>query len=254
MSASALLPGRVLLIGAGGLGCGAALTLVAAGLAELTVLDDDLVDESNLHRQVLHTDAFIGHPKVDSIAGFLRKRFPQTAVTPRRERFSTLNAAALVAAHDVVLDGSDNLETKFLVNDACVLGGKAFVHAAAVGTMGQLITVPAGGRPCYRCLFEELPSGADAPNCAEAGVLGPVPGVLGSAQANEAIRLLCGKTPAFSGRLIRYDSPAMTMRTITFRRNPACRVCGDAPAITGLDARAYGAPACQPLHRRSENP
>jgi molybdopterin/thiamine biosynthesis adenylyltransferase len=243
----------VLLIGAGGLGCGAALTLAAAGLHGLTLLDDDVVDESNLHRQVLHTAAFIGQPKVNSMAAFLRMRFPQTVVTCRQQRFVPANAAELVAAHDVVLDGSDNLETKFLVNDACVLGRKPFVHAAAVGTMGQLITVPAGGQPCYRCLFEELPSGADTPNCAEAGVLGPVPGVLGSAQANEAIRLLCGKTPAFSGRLTRYDSPAMTMRTITFRRNPACRVCGDAPAITGLDAGAYGAPVCQPLHLRSEN-
>ena len=254
MRVTPALPGRVLLIGAGGLGCGAALTLAAAGLAELTVIDDDVVDESNLHRQVLHTQLFIGRPKVDSMASFLRKRFPHTALTPLRDRFLPANAATLVGAHDLILDGSDNLETKFLVNDACVLARKPFVHAASVGTMGQLITVPAGGQPCYRCLFEELPPGADAPNCAEAGVLGPVPGVLGSAQANEAIRLLYGKTPAFSGRLIRYDSPAMTMRSITFRRNPACRVCGDAPDITNLQTEAYGAPVCQPVSLRIRNP
>lgn len=249
------IPGRVLLVGAGGLGCGAALALGEAGVAALTVLDDDVVEVSNLHRQVLHTDAFVGLPKARSLCTAMAKAFPGVSASPIEQRFTAENAAELVRSHDVVLDGSDNLETKFLVNDACVLGGKPFVHAAAVGTMGQLLTVPAGGRPCYRCLFEELPAApADAPNCSEAGVLGPVPGVLGSAQACEAIRLLCGKTPAFSGRLVRYDSPAMTMRTITFRRNPDCRVCGDAPSITGLVARAYGAPACQPLHLRSANP
>ena len=249
------LRGRVLLVGAGGLGCGAALALGAAGLRELTVIDDDLVDESNLHRQVLHTLAFVGRPKVQSISHTLTARFPALAITTHQGRIDVQNAMALVRAHDVVLDGSDTLETKFLLNDACVLSAKPLVHAAAVGTIGQLLTVPAGGRPCYRCLFEELPAAtADAPNCSEAGVLGPVPGVLGSLQANEAIRLLCGKTPAFSGRLTRYDSPAMTMRTITFRRNPDCRVCGDAPSITGLAMGAYGAPVCQPLPSRSANP
>lgn len=227
--------------------------LGAAGVGSITVIDDDLVDESNLHRQVLHSDAFVGRPKVLSMSDAMGKRFPLVAIRQVFGRFVVDNAAALVKEHDVVLDGSDSLETKFLVNDACVLGGKPLIHAAAVGTMGQLLTVPAGGRPCYRCLFEELPeSPADAPNCSEAGVLGPVPGVLGSLQANEAIRLLCGKTPAFSGRLTRYDSPAMTMRTITFRRNPDCRVCGVAPSITGLVAEAYGAPVCQPLQSRSE--
>jgi len=246
--------GRVLLVGAGGLGCGAALALGAAGVSSITVVDDDLVDESNLHRQVLHTDAFVGRPKVASMAHSMGLRFPHVAVLQVFGRFVVQNASQLVREHDVVLDGSDTLETKFLVNDACVLGGKPLVHAASVGTMGQLLTVLAGGRPCYRCLFEELPSATgDAPNCSEAGVLGPVPGVLGSLQANEAIRILCGKTPAFSGRLIRYDSPAMTMRTITFRGNPDCRVCGDAPSITGLVAEAYGAPVCQPLHSRSAN-
>ncbi len=139
----------------------------------------------------------------------------------------------------VVIDGSDNLATKFLANDAAVLVGRPLVHAAAVGTGGQLLTVPAGGRPCYRCLFEELPPpDADAPSCAEAGVLGPVPGVLGALQAQEALRLLRGETPAFAGRLIRYDSPLMTMGAIRFRPNSSCRVCGDNPTITSLEDSA----------------
>lgn len=228
------------------------MALGAAGVSSITVVDDDLVEVSNLHRQVLHTDAFIGSPKVSSMSHAMGVRFPRVTVRPVFGRFVAENAAGLVSDHDVVLDGSDSLETKFLVNDACVLGGKWLVHAAAVGTMGQLLTIPAGGKPCYRCLFEELPvSTADAPNCSEAGVLGPVPGVLGSLQANEAIRILCGKTPAFSGRLTRYDSPTMTMRTITFRHNPDCQVCGVAPSITGLVAEAYGATVCHPLHSRS---
>lgn len=245
------LAGSVLIIGAGGLGCGAALGLAAGGVARLTVIDDDLVDESNLHRQILHTPSAVGHPKVESLAHTLRRLFPTVAVVGLRTRLEASNALALFAAHDVILDGSDNLETKFLCNDAAVLAGKPLVHGAAVGTMGQLLTVPAGGRPCYRCLFEELPaSPADAPNCSEAGVLGPVPGVIGSLQAHEAIRLLCGKTPAFSGRLVRYDSPAMTMRTITFRANPGCGVCGVAPVIRSLAAEVYGTPACQPMESR----
>lgn len=241
------LEGNVLLIGAGGLGCGAALALGAAGLRALTVLDDDLVEESNLHRQVLHAPAFLGRPKVQSLAATLTARFPGLQVKGVPARLGVDNALALFKEHDVILDGSDNLETKFLANDAAVLSGKPLVHGASVGTMGQLLTVPAGGRPCYRCLFEDLPdSPGDAPSCSEAGVLGPVPGVIGSLQGHEAIRILCGKTPALSGRLVRYDSPAMTMRSITFRRNPTCGVCGDAPVITNLEAGVYGTPACLP--------
>ncbi len=243
--------GSVLIIGAGGLGCGAALGLAAAGVRHITVLDDDVVDESNLHRQVLHRFAAVGHPKVQSMAASLKQRFTDVRVNAVAARLTTHNALPLFTAHDVLLDGSDNLETKFLANDAAVLAGKPLVHGASVGTMGQLLTIPAGGRPCYRCLFEELPAQtSDTPSCSEAGVLGPVPGVIGSMQAHEAIRLLCGKTPAFSGRLIRYDSPAMTMRSITFRPNPHCGVCGDAPVITSLEAGNYGSPACQPMESR----
>jgi adenylyltransferase/sulfurtransferase len=226
----------VLLIGAGGLGCGAALALAAGGARRLIVVDDDVVDESNLHRQILHADTAVGQPKSESLAATLTERFPAVEVTPVLGRFEPASALRLLAECAVAIDGSDNLTTKFLANDAAVLAGKPLVHGAAVETWGQLLTVPPGGRPCYRCLFEELPPPeADAPSCAEAGVLGPVPGVIGALQATEALRILRGESPAFSGRLIRYDSRLMTMRTVRFRRNPGCRVCGDRPSITSLE-------------------
>jgi molybdopterin/thiamine biosynthesis adenylyltransferase len=235
----------VLLIGAGGLGCGTALGLAAAGVKQLGVIDDDVVDESNLHRQVLHRHDRIGQPKTESLRAELRARFPEMNVVVHAERFGADNAAVLLADYDVLIDGSDNLGTKFLANDAAVLAHKPMVHAAAVGTIGQLVSVPAGGRPCYRCLFEELPAPEDdAPSCAEAGVLGPVPGVLGALQAAEAVRLLHGSDAAFAGKMLQYDSRAFTVRVINFRRNPTCRVCGDAPSITHLDAGAYAAPGC----------
>jgi molybdopterin/thiamine biosynthesis adenylyltransferase len=235
--------GGVLLIGAGGLGCGAALGLAAGGVDHLGVVDDDVVDESNLHRQVLHDDGAVGTPKARSLGRTLARRFPHVRVTPHEERFTAKNAARLLDGYDVLVDGSDNLGTKFLANDAAVLAQKPLVHAAAVGTGGQLLTVPAGGRPCYRCLFEELPE-QEAPSCAEAGVLGPVPGVLGALQAVEALRLLRGETPGFAGRLIRYDSPSLSMRSVRFRRNPLCRVCGDHPTITSVEVSAYQAEEC----------
>lgn len=245
--------GTVLLIGAGGLGCGAALGLAAGGARHLVVVDDDEVELSNLHRQVLHHDDAVGVPKVDSLARTLRARYPQVQVSPVRARFDAAAATALVARCDVIVDGSDNLATKFLANDAAVLARKPLVHAAAVESGGQLLTVPAGGHPCYRCLFEELPPpDADAPSCAEVGVLGPVPGVLGALQAAEALRLLAGESPAFSGRLIRYDSPLMTMRAIRFGANPSCGVCGARPRITSLQSIAYAPPTASSAERKSE--
>jgi molybdopterin/thiamine biosynthesis adenylyltransferase len=226
----------VLLIGAGGLGCGAALALAAGGARKLVVIDDDVVDLSNLHRQILHPDSAVGQPKAESLAASLRERFPEVEVTPVLGRFDAASAMRLLAGCAVAIDGSDNLATKFLANDAAVLAEKPLVHGAAVETWGQLLTVPAGGHPCYRCLFEELPPpDAEAPSCAEAGVLGPVPGVIGALQAAEALRILRGESPALTGRLIRYDSRLMTMRAIKFRRNPDCRVCGDRPSINSLE-------------------
>ena len=235
----------MLLIGAGGLGCATALGLGAAGVGRIGVVDDDVVDESNLHRQVLHRDHRIGQRKTASLGAELAERFPDLVVVAHEGRFTPANAARLLDGYDVLVDGSDNLTTKFLANDAAVLAGKPLVHAAAVGTVGQLLSVPAGGRPCYRCLFEELPPpDADAPSCAEAGVLGPVPGVLGALQAAEAVRFLRGQAPAFAGQLLQYDAVAFTLRAAKFGRNATCRVCGTAPSIRALEPGAYAAEAC----------
>jgi molybdopterin/thiamine biosynthesis adenylyltransferase len=235
----------VLLIGAGGLGCATALGLAAAGVQLLGVVDDDIVDESNLHRQVLHTPGRVGWPKGESLRAELGARFPGVEVTTYRERFTASNAVRLLAPYDVVVDGSDNLATKFLANDAAVLARKPLVHAAAVGTVGQLVSVASGGNPCYRCLFEELPPpDADALSCAEAGVLGPVPGVLGALQAVEAMRFLRHESPAFAGRVLQYDSRNFELRVIRFRANPECRVCGTHPNITRIDATNYATEAC----------
>jgi adenylyltransferase/sulfurtransferase len=233
-----------LVIGAGGLGCPAAFALAAAGVRDIGVVDDDVVDASNLHRQILHGEADVGIAKVESLAHALELRFPHTRVEPHEVRFDAHNAIALVSRYAVVIDGSDNFATKFIANDACVLARRPLVHGAAVGTGGQLLTVPAGGRPCYRCLFEEPPGEGVGPSCAEAGVLGPVPGVVGALQGAEAARLLAGQNPAFAGRLVQYDSLGMTIRSVRFNPNSTCAVCGAAPRIRALDAAEYPGAHC----------
>jgi molybdopterin/thiamine biosynthesis adenylyltransferase len=237
----------VLLIGAGGLGCPAALALAAAGVTRIGVADDDRVDATNLHRQVLHGVGDVAELKVVSLARALARRFPAVSVETHAVRFDATTAAALVAAYDVIVDGSDNFATKFIANDAAVLERRPLVHGAAVATGGQLLTVPAGGRPCYRCLFEEPPAAGVGPSCAEAGVLGPVPGVIGALQGSEAARLLRGLPPAFAGRLVQYDALGMTARTVRFAANPTCGVCGQAPRITKLDAANYPGAECAPV-------
>jgi adenylyltransferase/sulfurtransferase len=233
-----------LVIGAGGLGCPAAFALAAAGVRDIGVVDDDVVDASNIHRQILHSDADVGIAKVESLAHALERRFPRARVEPHEVRFDATNAIALVSRYAVVIDGSDNFATKFVANDACVLARRPLIHGAAVGTGGQLLTVPAGGKPCYRCLFEELPPEGVGPSCAEAGVLGPVPGVVGALQGAEAARLLEGRNPAFAGRLVQYDSLGMTVRSVRFNPNPTCAVCGAAPRIHALDAAEYPGADC----------
>lgn len=238
--------GSALIIGAGGLGCPAALALAAAGVRRIGVIDDDRVDETNLHRQVLHRDADVGTLKVSSFARGLARRYPQAQVDQHPSRFDVGTAAALVSRYDVIIDGSDNFATKFLANDAAVLAGRPLVHGAAVGLGGQLVTVPAGGRPCYRCLFEEPPPAGVGPSCAEAGVLGPVPGVIGALAGAEAVRILRGETPAFVGRLVQYDSRAMLVRSVRFNPNRSCAVCGTEARIRALSAAEYPVATCLP--------
>jgi molybdopterin/thiamine biosynthesis adenylyltransferase len=236
--------GGVLIIGAGGLGCPAAFALAAGGLTRIGVVDDDRVEVTNLHRQILHGTSDVGELKVVSLARALERRFPGLGVRTHAARFDAGSAAALLDEYDVIIDGSDNFATKFLANDAAVLAGKALVHGAAVGLGGQLLTVPAGGRPCYRCLFEEPPPAGVGPSCAEAGVLGPVPGVVGALQGAEAARLARGQAPAFAGRLAQYDSIGMLIRAVRFNPNPTCAVCGDAPRIRQLSAANYPGDGC----------
>ena len=237
----------VLIIGAGGLGCPAALALGAAGARRIGVVDDDRVDASNLHRQILFDDKDVGDLKVVAFARALARRFPALDVVTHAVRFDVTNARELISAYDVIIDGSDNFATKFLANDAAVLARRPLVHAAAVGTGGQLMTVPAGGRPCYRCLFEEPPPPGVGPSCAEAGVLGPVPGVLGALAGVEASLLLRGQAPAFVGRLLQYDSTGMTLRAVSFNPNPGCAVCATDARIRALAADDYPAADCAVL-------
>ena len=233
-----------LLIGAGALGCSAAFALAASGVRRLAVIDDDLVDGTNLHRQLFHGVASIGTPKLTSLAAALKARFPDVTLDLHNARFDATNAASLCAQYPLLLDGSDNFATKFLANDAAVLGKIPLIHGAAVATSGQLLTVLPGGHPCYRCLFEKIPPAGVGPSCAEAGVLGPVPGVIGALQGAEAVRILRGESARFSGRIVQYDAPSMTFRTVHFKPNRACGVCGPTPTIRGLDPAAYPAPSC----------
>ena len=237
----------VLIIGAGGLGCPAALALGAAGARRIGVVDDDRVDASNLHRQILFDDKDVGDLKVVAFARALARRFPALDVVTHAVRFDVTNARELISAYDVIIDGSDNFATKFLANDAAVLARRPLVHAAAVGTGGQLMTVPAGGRPCYRCLFEEPPPAGVGPSCAEAGVLGPVPGVIGALAGVEASRLLRGQAPAYVGRLLQYDSTGMSLRAVSFNPNPRCAVCAADARIHALVADDYPAADCAVL-------
>ena len=220
---------RVLLVGAGGLGSPAAYYLAAAGIGMLRIADDDVVDRSNLQRQILHTDARIGTPKVESAAIALSALNPRTTVEAIRERITSDNVERLLDGIDVVVDGADNFPARYLLNDACVKLGKPLVYGAVHRFEGQASVFDAGRHrgvaPCYRCLFPEPPSPESAPNCAEAGVLGVLPGVIGLLQATEAIKLLLGIGEPLRGRLLQFDALAMRFRETRLLPDPACPVC-----------------------------
>lgn len=222
----------VLLIGGGGLGSPAALYLAAAGVGRIGLVDPDTVDRSNLQRQILHGESWVGKPKLDSAAARLREINPHVELELHPVRFSPDNAMDLVARYDVVLDGCDNFPTRFLSNDACFLLKKPCVYGSIFRFEGQLtVFAPHLGGPCYRCMLPELPPPGAAPSCAEAGVLGVLPGVIGSLQAMEAIKLLLGIGEPPLGTLLCYDALRTAFRPLRLRRDPACRLCGDAPTI-----------------------
>ncbi len=218
---------RVLLVGAGGLGSPAALYLAAAGVGNLCIIDDDRVDRSNLQRQIIHSDPGVGELKVNSAAERMRRLNPQINVQALADRLDKGNVDELVAAHQLVIDGSDNFDTRYLINDACLRRRRPMVYGAVLRFVGQVAVFAAGDgqAPCYRCLFPRQASGEDAPNCAEAGVLGVLPGVIGTLQATEAIKLILGIGRPLISRLLRFDALAGTFSETRLVRDPDCRWC-----------------------------
>lgn len=228
-----LLAGRVLLLGAGGLGSPAALYLAAAGVGTLGIIDSDVVDLSNLQRQILHGTSTIGVPKVESAAERLRDMNPDVEVISFQERLTSENVDRIFDhGWDVIIDGLDNFPTRYLVNDASVWKDIPVVHGSIFRFDGQVTTFWPKKGPCYRCLYPEPPPPHLAPSCAEAGVLGILPGIVGTLQATEAIKILLGQGDPLVGRLLTYDSLKMQFRTLKLRRDPNCPVCGDSPTIT----------------------
>ncbi|MES5814341.1 molybdopterin-synthase adenylyltransferase MoeB [Pseudoxanthomonas sp. Soil82] len=228
---------RVLLVGAGGLGSPAAFYLAAAGVGHLRLVDDDVVDRSNLQRQILHVEAAIGQAKVESARERLAALNPRVVVEGMRERATSANVEALLEGMDVVVDGSDNFPLRYLLNDACVKLGKPLVYGAVQRFEGQASVFDAGrhrGRcPCYRCLFPEPPPPQFAPSCADAGVLGVLPGIVGLLQANEAIKLLLGIGQGLAGRLLQFDALAMRFREVRLAPDPQCPVCAPGRPFPG---------------------
>ncbi len=225
---------RVLLVGAGGLGSPATLYLAAAGVGRLTLVDPDRVDRSNLHRQILYGESDVGRPKLEVAAARLRETNPHVEVRAVAERFGAANAAALVADHDVVVDGTDNFTARYLVNDACVLAGKPNVFGSVLRFEGQVSVFWAPRGPCYRCLFPEPPPVGLVPSCAEAGVLGALPGIVGALQANEALKLLLGVGEPLIGRFLVFDALALRFREVTLPKSPSCPICSARPTLTEL--------------------
>ena len=227
--------GSVLLIGAGGLGSPLALYLAAAGVGHIGLVDFDVVDESNLQRQIAHGTSTIGVRKTESARRRLNDLNPNVEVTTYEEQVTSENAFELMRPYDVIVDGTDNFPTRYLTNDASVMLGKPNVYGSIFRFEGQAtVFYPKEGGPCYRCLYPEPPPPGLVPSCAEGGVLGVLPGVIGTIQATEAIKLLAGIGETLVNRLMLYDALSMRFRELKLRRNPDCPVCGDHPTVTEL--------------------
>ena len=225
---------RVLLVGAGGLGSPLALYLAAAGVGTLGLVDDDVVDITNLQRQVLYGESYLGRPKLDAAADRLRQTNPRVALELHRERLDLSNVRRLVDAYDVIVDGSDNFPTRYLVHDACHFAGKPDVWAAVLRFEGQAAVFWSARGPCYRCLFPEPPPPGLVPSCAEGGVLGVLPGMLGGVQATETLKLILGVGEPLLGRLLLVDALRLKTREIRLSKNPQCPLCGPRPTIHRL--------------------
>lgn len=218
------------IVGVGGLGAPAAAVLAASGVTDLTLIDDDVVESSNLPRQPLYEAADVGTPKVEAAALRLRARHPELRVATFRARVGAENAHAVLAGHAVILDGTDGLPSKAMLNDAALALGIPLVHAGAVGLDGQLFTIVPGRTTCLRCLFPELPGEDDLPTCQQSGILGPVVGAIGIAAAGEALRILRGEAPELADRLAILDGARARWRVVALRPNPRCPACDAAGA------------------------
>jgi sulfur-carrier protein adenylyltransferase/sulfurtransferase len=229
-----LLDAKVLLIGAGGLGSPTALYLAAAGVGTMGIIDNDVVDLSNLQRQILHTNDRVGVPKVESARQTIAALNPDVKVIGYQDRISSANIMELIRDYDVIVDGCDNFPTRYLVNDACVMTGKPNVHGSIFQFEGQASVFYPGKGPCYRCLFPEPPPPGAAPSCQEAGVLGVLPGLIGCVQALETIKLILGKGKPLIGRMVYFDTLSMEVRIHKLRKDPQCPVCGLNPTVKEL--------------------
>lgn len=233
-----LLHSRILVVGAGGLGSPAALYLAAAGVGTLGLIDGDLVDRSNLQRQILHTSSRLGYPKVNSAKAVLSDINPEIEIKTYPFRLSAANALEIISQYDLVVDGTDNFPARYLINDACVLARKPMVHGSLLRWDGQVSVFWPGQGPCYRCLFPTPPQEGLLPTCQEAGVLGPVAGVIGSLQALEAIKVILAIGKPLVGRLLLFDGRQLTWDEVSLQRDPNCAVCGDHPTLTALREEA----------------
>jgi len=225
---------RVLCVGAGGLGSPSSLYLTAAGVGTIGLVDFDTVDESNLQRQILYAQSDVGRPKLEAAAERLRGMNPGVRVVTHETALTSANALDVFRDYDVIVDGADNFPTRYLVNDACVLLGKPNAYGSIFRFDGQASVFGTPGGPCYRCLYPEPPPPGLVPSCAEGGVLGVLPGIIGTIQATEAIKLIIGAGETLAGRLLLFDALAMDFRTLKLQRDPDCPVCGDAPTVTEL--------------------
>jgi molybdopterin/thiamine biosynthesis adenylyltransferase/rhodanese-related sulfurtransferase len=225
---------RVLMIGGGGLGSPIGLYLAAAGVGTLGLVEFDTVDESNLHRQVLYGRSDVGRPKLDAALGRLHEVNPLIRLVPHNTRLDSSNALGLFKDYDIVVDGTDNFPTRYLVNDACVMTGKPNVYGSIFRFEGQVSIFWGQKGPCYRCLFPEPPPPGLVPSCAEGGVLGVLPGIIGALQANEVIKLIIGEGETMIGRLLLFDALRMRFRELKLKKDPNCPVCSEHPTQTGL--------------------
>jgi adenylyltransferase/sulfurtransferase len=229
-----LLDAKVLCIGAGGLGSPVAFYLAAAGVGTIGIIDHDVVDMSNLQRQILHTNDRLGMPKVESAQKTLNALNPDVKIVPFNERLSSENVMRVIRDFDVIVNGCDNFPTRYLINDACVMAKKPLVDGSIFQFEGQATVFYPGRGPCYRCLFPEPPPPGVAPSCAEAGVLGVLPGLVGCVQALEAMKLILGAGRPLIGRMMHFDTLAGEVRVLKLRRDPNCLVCSEHPKITEL--------------------